>query len=74
MPAPKGDTNRCPNCGMNRLQVDKVVSVDNAYSDKLYIYQKIQGHCQLCGAKLSWIASYLHFSNTEIMIEQGYEE
>jgi hypothetical protein len=74
MAAPKGDINRCPNCKMNRLQVDKVVSVDNAYSDKLYIYQKVQGHCKLCGTKLSWISSFLHWSNTEIMVEQGYEE
>ena len=72
--APKGSTNRCPNCGMNRLQVDKVVSVDNAYSDELYIYQKVQGHCQLCGEKLTWISSFLHWENTEIMVEQGYEE
>ena len=74
MPAPIGSTNECPSCGKYRLQVDKVVSVDNAYSDQLYIYQKVQGHCKLCGAKLNWIASYLHWSDTEIMIEQDYEK
>lgn len=70
MPAPKGSTDKCPNCGLNLLQVDKVISVDGAYSDNMYIYQRIRGHCTACGAKLKWKSSYLHCHNSEIFVEE----
>ena len=70
MPAPKGSTNKCPNCGMNLLQVDRVISVDGACTDNLYIYQMIRGHCKICGAKLKWKSSYLHWENSEIVVEE----
>lgn len=67
---PIGCVNSCPNCGMGRLQMDKIISVDGAYTDNLYIYQKVKGHCKLCGTKLQWKTAYLHGDDSEIVIDE----